>query len=234
MKNMTLQNIHEWPLMTRVLLLLLVFFAVLYLGYRFNLSHQIKDLSRAVAQEADLKQQIELVVRKNKVIQSEVVHLPELQAELSKWKKQLVDYDDLPELLNQILKLGGDNHLFFSSFTPGEPVKVDVKVAAKVEDAAAASAPAPADPAAATSEPVKVISFSKVPIKVVVVGSYHELADFISQVANLPWIVAVGNFTISNENTSTLLGDVMAKQATAQNLLSAELVLDVYNAPESK
>jgi type IV pilus assembly protein PilO len=233
MKNMTLNNIHEWPLMTRMLLLLLVFFAVLYLGYRFNLSRQIKDLTRAAAQEADLKQQIELVVRKNQVIQSEVVHLPELQAELSKWKKQLVDYNDLPELLNQILKLGGDNHLFFSSFTPGEPVKVDVKVAAKSEDAAA-SASAPVDPAAPPPEPIKVISFSKVPIKVVVVGNYHELADFISQVANLPWIVAVGNFTISNENTSTLLGDAMAKQATAQNLLSAELVLDVYNAPESK
>lgn len=232
MKNMTLNNIHEWPLMTRMLLLMLVFLAVLYLGYRFSLSKQIKDLTRAAAQETDLKQQIDLVIRKNKMIESEVSHLPALQTELSKWKKQLVNYNDLPELLNQILKLGGDNHLFFSSFTPGEPVKVDVKIAANAQDAAAA--PAPTDPGAPPPEPPKVISFSKVPIKVVVVGNYHQLADFISQVANLEWIVAVGNFTISNENTTTLLGDAMAKQAAAQNLLSAELLLDVYNTPESK
>lgn len=242
MRNMSLSNIHEWPLMTKLLLCFLALFATLYLGYRFDLSSQIQKLSRDEQQEVDLKQQLELVIQKNKIIQSEVSHLPTLQAKLLKWKNQLVDYNDLPELLNQILKLGADNHLFFSAFTPGESVKVtvDTKPAAPADAAAATAtpaaastaAPAPTDANAEDNAPP--IQFNKVPIKVVVVGNYHQLADFISQLANMPWIVAIGNFTISNENQTALLGETLAKQAVTQHLLSAELALDVYHTGASK
>lgn len=234
MNNMSLNNIHEWPLMTRLLLLLLVFLGVFYLGYRFNLSSQIQSLSRAQQQEVDLKQQIEFVVHKTQTIQSEVSQLPELQDELVKWKNQLVNYNDLPELLNQILKLGADNNLFFSSFTPGDTVKVEVpsKLAANAE--AATPTQTGATESDITDTAKTKASFDKVSIKVVVVGKYHQLADFISQLANLPWIVAIGDFTISNENQSTLLGESLAKQAEAQHLLTAEMMLDVYNTPESK
>lgn len=241
MKNMNLNSIHEWPLMTRLLLCFLVFSAVLYLGYKFDLSNQIQALSRDEQQEVNLKQQLELVIQKNKMIEAQVSHLPELQTALNKWKMQLVDYNELPQVLNQILKLGGDNHLFFSLFSPGESVKVTVeaKPAAPVDTAAPAapaSAPAPAPaPADTTAEAnTHPIQFDKIPIKVVVVGNYHQLADFISQVANMPWIVAVGNFTISNENAVTLLGETLAKQADTQHLLSAELTMDVYHIGESK
>lgn len=222
MNNMSLNNIHEWPLITRLLLLILVFLAVFYLGYRFHLAGQVQSLSRAHQQEVDLKQQIEFIVQKNQAIKSEVSRLPKLQAELVKWKRQLVNYNDLPDLLNQILKLGADNSLFFSSFTPGDSVKVAV--------AEAGAASAQSDPPASTAN----ISFDKVPIKVVVVGTYHQLAAFISQLANLPLIVAIENFTVSNESQATLLGESLAKQAEARHLLTAELTLDVYNAPASK
>jgi len=230
--------------MTKLLVFFLVFCASLYLGYRYDLSSQIQKLSRAEQQEVDLKQQIDFVIQKNNLIKLEVGQLPEMQGELVKWKKQLVDYNDLPEVLNQILKLGGDNHLYFSLFSPGASMKVTVetKPEEKPADAAAATpaatpaapAPAPADAAAAPAPVERLIQFDKVPIKVVVVGSYHQLADFISQVANMPYVVAIGNFTISNENQTGLLGETLAKQAQEQHLLTAELALDVYHTGESK
>lgn len=235
MKKMSLSNIHEWPLMTKLLLFFLVFSASLYLGYRYDLSNQMQKLSRAEQQEVDLKQQVELVITKSNLIKSEVAHLPEMQAELGRWKKQLVDYNDLPEVLNQILKLGGDNHLYFSLFSPGASMKVTLEQKSEETPApAAAPAPAPADASAAPPPEKRVIQFNKVPIKVVVVGNYHQLADFISQVANMPYVVSIGNFTLSNENQTGLLGETLAKQAQDQNLLTAELTLDVYHTGESK
>jgi type IV pilus assembly protein PilO len=242
MTKMSLNNIHEWPLMTRLLLCVLVFFAMLYLGYRFDLSKQILRYSETVQQETDLKQQLELIVNKNISIKNEVSHLPTLQNELNDWQKQLVDYDNLPEVLNQILKIGGDNHLFFSLFTPEASIKVDISLKQDADktdtsgsDPNAATAPAAAPATATTTTPAGVnddIYFEKVPIKVVVIGNYHQIADFMSQVANMPWIVVIGDFTISNENKTSIVGEAMAKQIEIQHLLSAEMTLDVYHTGE--
>lgn len=238
MKKMTLNNIYEWPLMTRVLLLGLIFSAALYLGYRYDLTAQMKKLSQAEQQEADIKQQIELVFRKNEIIKNEVARLPELRTALLQMRKELVTYNELPSLLNNILKLGGDNNLFFSLFAPGASVKVAMPEPVKIASAdnpvsAATTAPAAStDPA--TPEPPKKYLFAKVPIKVVLVGTYHQIADFISQVANMPSIIVIGDFTISKESSNALLGEKLAKQAEAQHLLSAEMTLDVYHTLENK
>lgn len=239
MKKMTLNNIYEWPLMTRLLLLGLICSASFYLGYRYDIATQSKILSQTIQTETDLKQQLELVVHKNKVIQAEIACLPDRRKELAKWSKQLINYNDLPELLNQILKIGGDNHLFFSLFTPGETVKITLNdVPSTPADASGTTPPAttPATPdAQAPAQPnPDIITYAKVPIKVVVVGSYHQLADFISQIANMPWIVSVGDFTISSDSQNPSLGDKLAKQAELQHLLTAEMTLDVYHVPESK
>jgi type IV pilus assembly protein PilO len=234
MKSMTLKNIHEWPLMTRLLLMGLVFAASFYLGYRFVLSGQILSLSKAVQHEIELKQQMELVIRKNKMVVVEISQLPQMQKELALWKEQMVNFDSLPALINSILKLGADNHLFFSLFSPGEVVKImlpsksDVATPAEAAPATPPTTPDPAAPVDAT----KTVSYSKVPIKVVLIGNYHQISDFVSQIANMPVIIAVGNFTISNDGGAQLLGDKLAKQAETQHLLSAELTLDVYLLPE--
>lgn len=244
MKKMTLNNIYEWPLMTRLLLLGLIFLLAFYFGYRYDVSNQIATLSRVAQQELDLKQELELVIHKSKTTEQEILRLPTLKAELAKWNKQLITYDELPQLLNEILKIGADNHLFFSVFTPGEMVTVPLapwlveapggEVSLYKAPAAPAAPPtdAAADPAATQLE--KPITYNKVPIKVVVVGGYHDISQFISQVANMPWIVAIGGFTINKDNDSSLLGDKLAKQAAQQNLLYAEMTLEVYTFPESK
>jgi type IV pilus assembly protein PilO len=247
MSKMKLNNIYDWPLMTKVLLLGLIFFAAFYMGYRFSLANQFTKLTAADQREKDLKQEVEYVVRKNKTTEIEISHLPALRSDLAKWDKQLVKYQDFPELLNQILKIGADNHLFFSLFTPGQSVPVQVpKVSTMMADdgmpppsadpAAAAPPPPPTDPAAAGAAPAteeKGIFYNKVPIRVVVVGSFNDISAFLSEVANLPMIVVIGNFTMTSEDQSSLIGEKLAKQAAAQHLLTAEFVFDIYNLPES-
>lgn len=76
--------------------------------------------------------------------------------------------------------------------------------------------------------------YSMLPIRVIAVGSYHHLADFMSQVANMEWIVTFGNFNFSNENKTDVLGSKLATEAGAENLLTAELTLQIYHIPDVK
>ncbi len=76
--------------------------------------------------------------------------------------------------------------------------------------------------------------YEKLPIKVIVVGSYHQLADFISQLANTPQLVVIGDFIMSNENKNDVLGSKLAQQANEQNLLTAEMKLAIYYQPEAE
>ncbi|MEO8401879.1 MAG: type 4a pilus biogenesis protein PilO [Gammaproteobacteria bacterium] len=69
-----------------------------------------------------------------------------------------------------------------------------------------------------TSDPeVKEDNYFKTPFKLMVVGDYMQTANFIYQVANLPWIVVVGDFTVAK-----------MYQDTRSKLFSTELNLEVY------
>ncbi len=64
---------------------------------------------------------------------------------------------------------------------------------------------------------VKVNDYIKQPFYVAVTGNYLQTAQFIKQIAKLPWIVIVGDFTISR-----------SLQANTKRPLATELELDVY------
>lgn len=200
MKNLNLnfKNIHEWPLITRILIIGLICAVVFYLGYWWDVSNLNERLVNTEHQEQDIKDQLKLVITKEEKTKSDLSQFAKLEKLLKQWQNTLINYSELPEILNQILKIGATNHLYFSQFNPAQEVKEEQH-------------------------------YLKVPIKVVVVGSYHQIADFISQVANLPWIVVVGDFTISKENKNDVLGSKLAERANAENLLTAELTLEVYH-----
>ena len=54
--------------------------------------------------------------------------------------------------------------------------------------------------------------YAELPIAVKVVGSYHDLGSFSSDIANLPRIVTLNNLTISRPNK----GDLLQMEATAK------------------
>lgn len=70
--------------------------------------------------------------------------------------------------------------------------------------------------------------YVEVPVKVIIVGGYQQIATFFSQIANFKNTISIGKFVISNENKPDILGPDLAKKATAENSLTAELMLAIF------
>jgi type IV pilus assembly protein PilO len=66
--------------------------------------------------------------------------------------------------------------------------------------------------------------YFKLPIKIVVTGSYNQIADFISQLANMKWLVAVDNFIIMKKE----LDKRAIASPTTTGLLVSEINLEVF------
>lgn len=49
--------------------------------------------------------------------------------------------------------------------------------------------------------PYRENSYFKMPVIMRVVGHYHQLANFISQIANLPWLVVIDHFDMVRNNS---------------------------------
>lgn len=64
---------------------------------------------------------------------------------------------------------------------------------------------------------VKINDYVKQPFYLAVTGNYGQISQFIKQIAKLPWLVIVGDFTVSR-----------SLQTDSHKPLSTELELDVY------
>jgi type IV pilus assembly protein PilO len=71
--------------------------------------------------------------------------------------------------------------------------------------------------------------YSNQPIKVVAVGNYHQIANFVSQVANLPTIVVVKNFSVTKGDTTATASTATAVPSAVHDHLTAEFLLEVYH-----
>lgn len=74
--------------------------------------------------------------------------------------------------------------------------------------------------------------YMKLPIDMVMVASYHQTADFVSQLANTNNIIVIKNFIISNENKADELGSKLADKANSVHLLTVKMQLEIYFVPE--
>jgi len=171
--SINFKNIYEWPLYGRLVVFLLVSLGVFYFGYYFDFSSFSNQIYGKYQQEKDLKQQMKAILKNEAEMHEVVSSFHEIEKLLDQWQGQLINGAHLPDLLNQILKLGTANHLQFSLFVPGDKQKKD--------------------------------DYFEVPIKIVMQGGYNQVANFISQVANLPEIVAIGDFVISKPTSALTL-----------------------------
>ena len=192
-----LKNIHKWPISLRALVIGFACAIAFYFGYSRYLSTLNLNLSKAKQHETELKGQLQLSISQKNSLQSELQQFPKYVSLLNVWNNQLIRYVNLPQLLNDILKIGAQNNVYFSLLNPGKEMKENF--------------------------------YMKTPIKLIAVGSYHQIASFASQLANLNWIIVIGDFSISNENKNDVLGTKLAAQANAENLLTVEMNLEVYS-----
>jgi len=195
--TLSFKTVYQWPLKYQAIIFIVVAFFVFLLGCFFDVLSLHAQLTKIRNQEDILKSQAIDSIHKEKQESAEISKLPEMQKALIEWRKQLSSDIGLSELISEILKLGSNNHIIFGVFKPGEPTQN------------------------------KTDYYPHVNIKLAAVGNYQQLASFVSQVANLPKIVTIAGLRITNENKSDILGQKLADQANAENLLTAEIVLDI-------
>lgn len=197
MKKLDIKNIHKWPVPMKGIVVALCCAVVFYFGYSIDLSNIQKQLQANQQQEGDFKTQLDATLLEYAELEQAISQLGDIEKALATWQKKLILQQDLPDLLNQILKLGTSSGLQFNLFNPGADVSAE--------------------------------GYLKVPIKVVVVGNYNQIASFISKVANMTSIVAISDFSISRMPKSTSTTPEAADQSASSNQLTAQIILEVYH-----
>lgn len=193
MNELSLKNIGDWPPALRITLIAVSCIAVFYLFYFFDISALNIQYTAQQQTTQDINAQLTAVMHKQMAIQKETQDFDELQKLFNQWQQQIIQQKRVPDLINNLLKIGADNNLHFNSFTPDTESKVNL--------------------------------YTKTSIKIIAVGSYHQLGDFISQVANMPFVVSIDHFSISSENKDST--------ATDGKLLTAEFDMEVYSLAET-
>lgn len=196
MMDFDVNTIFHLPKKQQILLFLGLFIVIFFAGYFFDIKSQRMNLQEVESQEIELKSQLDLALLKEVNLKNNIDSQADVVVTLKKWKSSLIKYTELPEAMNQILKLGADNNITFSLFKPLAEVKAG--------------------------------SYMTAPIEVIAVGSYHQLANFISQVANFPRMMVLNSFSFSNENLPDVLGAKLAGHANAGNLLTARIMFEIY------
>lgn len=200
MKNIDLNSIYRWPLSRQLIVFIIIFIVVFYLGYRFMLSGIFLQLEEAERQELDLKQQISLAITKENTLNQEIMQFKKFEQLLARWQAKLITEAEVPQLLNEILKIGAANQITFSLFNPSDEI---------VEGA-----------------------YEKVVIKITAVGTYHHIANFVSQLANLNKVVAIKDFSLTNDKN---VATNPSEPPKANKVLTAEMLLLIYvSMPEKK
>lgn len=199
LKDYDLKNIADLPFKVQIVVCCVLCALVIYFGYLWDISYQEKELQAIQNQEGDFKTQYQGIAVNLVNLQNDLSQLPQIRAAIEKQQAKLVKFASLPDLLNEILKVGTTNQLQFDLFSPGAPVKEKY--------------------------------YLRVPITAIATGSYNQIANFFSQIANMPMIVVIGNYQIARPQ-----GKLNEKRLTTQagyiNQLQAQFVLNVYTLPE--
>lgn len=124
-KNIDFKNVYEWPIYGRAIVLIIFCLGVFYAGYFFYFSSLGDEIYKRYKQEQDLKQQVKTILKIEREMKESVAEFPQLVNLLNQWQKQLISSNNLPDLLNQILKLGAANHIQFSLFAPAARTQQD-------------------------------------------------------------------------------------------------------------
>lgn len=187
-----IKQFFDWPLSFRAGAIAIACLIVFYLGYMFDLSSSMNQLNAIKHQEQEFKDQLLSLANSMQDINSDLTKYPALTDALAQTQKKLISHSDLPELLNEILKIGSQNQLEIVNFTPGSTEQEG--------------------------------THTKVVIKLIANGTFDQISNFISQIANMEKIVAIDDFTIS-----TINADKSAAE-TPINRLNADITLEIYEA----
>ena len=201
MENLNLNHIYNASKSIKVVILIMASLCVIFLVYFFDFKNLNNKFTANEEKIASIKEQYRSLLHKQFMLANETAEFNNLTLSYNALKKQIVPYSRLNKVIDEILKIGSSNNIYFSNFNPNDEIKKGTYIV--------------------------------VPIKINGVGSYPQLARFLSQIASVPYVIFIGDFTIANSSvaksptsTSATTSDTTV---TNGNMLTADFNMEVYS-----
>ena len=169
-QDLTFDNIGEWPVLIKLVTVLIVCGAIIGAGYYYLMKDEYAALEKVEKTELDLRAELERKQAKAVNLAAYKEQLKEMQESFGVMLRQLPDKNDIAGLLVDVSQTGLAAGLEFELFQPMPEIKRDF--------------------------------YAEKPIKIRVVGGYHEFGEFVSGLAALPLIVTVHDVNISRKKDS--------------------------------
>jgi len=177
--DLDINNIGNWPMPIKIILIAIVSIGVLVAGYFLDLQSQNEQLDRAVAREMTLKQEFERKQAKAANLDAYKKQMVEMKESFGTMLRQLPSKTEVENLVDEITQTGLTSGVEFKLFKPENERFIDF--------------------------------YAEKPIRIEIVGDYHQFGEFISGVAALPRIVTMHDIKIKSSATGELSMNAIAK-----------------------
>ena len=118
-KNLDPNNPGQWPLPIQLGVLFIIFFVILFLGYKFHISDQRSEIANLMSKENDLKQVYEDKQKKVANLDALKEQMKEMQQSFGDMLRQLPNKTEVDALIVDISQEGLSAGLQFDLFKPG-------------------------------------------------------------------------------------------------------------------
>ena len=183
LNNLDPQNIGNWPLPIRIVIISLVCVAVTYGAWQYMINPKLDVLTQIEQEEETLKETFKTKQQLAANLKMLKEQLQEMQQSFGDMLEQLPDKTEVAGLIVDISQAGLAAGLKFELFQPGAEQSGEFYV--------------------------------ELPISIRVVGSYHQLGEFVSSIAALPRIVTTHDISINKQQKDGNDGQLVM-QATAK------------------
>lgn len=116
--NLDPNNIGNWPMAAKAIVILLLCGTILFAGYYLDTSDQLKVLEEVQAKETTLKKTFETKQGKAKNLAAYKAQMVEMEQSFGALLKQLPGKTEVPGLLDDISRVGIQSGLVFEYFKP--------------------------------------------------------------------------------------------------------------------
>lgn len=119
-QNLDPDNVGNWPIVVRSVIVIVVCVAVGFAGYYFDTQHQQVELDKAVKKEESLKKDFEAKQKKASNLDAYKAQMKEMEDSFGTMLRQLPSKNEVAELLVDITQTGLANGLEFDMFKPNK------------------------------------------------------------------------------------------------------------------
>ena len=185
--DLTLDNIGQWPLLIKYLVVGIVSVLVIAIGYWVFIGPNLEQYKTLQTAEGTLKSTFEIKQHQAVNLDAYKNQLQIMNERFGHMIKQLPAQTEMPALVEDISKTGIASGLTFELFAPMPEVAHDF--------------------------------YYELPIKITVVGKYHQLAVFLSRIVEMSRIVTLHDFDIvavDDDKKSTDSGEILRMKILAK------------------